>query len=311
MTGWQKCYTNYFILKKVEGETMIGSKKSNTMWICLFLLPSLIGFLVFIIYPVFYSLGVSLTEWDLINPMKFIGLKNYETLLNDPKFWNSLKNTFLFIIGYLPSVMIIGLLVALVLNSKIKLKSLFRGLYFLPVVTSWVAVSLVWKWLFNPKFGLINYFLSIIGVNGPNWLNDPKTAMAAIIITSVWKDIGFIMVLYLGGLQNISPSLYEAADIDGAGSWHQFWKITLPMLKSTTFFVSMISLINSFQVFDQVNIMTEGGPGDATTVLVQNIYNSAFKYSEMGYAAAMSWVLFLIILIVSLVQMWGERRIVK
>ncbi|EOH77748.1 carbohydrate ABC transporter permease [Enterococcus malodoratus] len=290
---------------------MIGSKKNNALWICLFLLPSLIGFLTFIIYPVFYSLGVSFTEWDLINPIKFIGLKNYQSLLKDANFWNSLKNTFIFIIGYLPSVMIIGLLVALLLNSKIRLKPVFRGIYFLPVVTSWVAVSLVWKWLFNPKFGLINYFLSLISVHGPNWLNDPKTAMLAIIITSVWKDIGFIMVLYLGGLQNISPSLYEAASIDGADNWHQFWKITLPMLKPTTFFVSMISLINSFQVFDQVNIMTEGGPGDSTTVLVQNIYNSAFKYSEMGYAAAMSWVLFAIILVVSLVQMWGERKMTK
>ncbi|EHB6497720.1 sugar ABC transporter permease [Enterococcus faecalis] len=290
---------------------MIGSKKNNALWISLFLLPSLMGFLVFIIYPVFYSLGVSFTDWDLINPMKFVGIKNYQSLVNDSTFWNSLKNTFLFIIGYLPSVMIIGLLVALLLNSKLCLKPVFRGVYFLPVVTSWVAVSLVWKWLFNPKYGLINYFLTMIGLHGPNWLNDPKTAMLAIIITSVWKDIGFIMVLYLGGLQNISVSLYEAADIDGADKWHQFWKITLPMLKQTTFFVSMISLINSFQVFDQVNIMTAGGPGDATTVLVQNIYNSVFKYSEMGYAAAMSWILFLIILVVSVVQMWGERKLTK
>lgn len=290
---------------------MIGSKKNNALWISLFLLPSLMGFLVFIIYPVFYSLGVSFTDWDLINPMKFVGIKNYQSLVNDSTFWESLKNTFLFIIGYLPSVMIIGLLVALLLNSKLCLKPVFRGVYFLPVVTSWVAVSLVWKWLFNPKYGLINYFLTMIGLHGPNWLNDPKTAMLAIIITSVWKDIGFIMVLYLGGLQNISVSLYEAADIDGADKWHQFWKITLPMLKQTTFFVSMISLINSFQVFDQVNIMTAGGPGDATTVLVQNIYNSAFKYSEMGYAAAMSWILFLIILVVSVVQMWGERKLTK
>lgn len=290
---------------------MIGSKKNNALWISLFLLPSLMGFLVFIIYPVFYSLGVSFTDWDLINPMKFVGIKNYQSLVNDSTFWNSLKNTFLFIIGYLPSVMIIGLLVALLLNSKLCLKPVFRGVYFLPVVTSWVAVSLVWKWLFNPKYGLINYFLTMIGLHEPNWLNDPKTAMLAIIITSVWKDIGFIMVLYLGGLQNISVSLYEAADIDGADKWHQFWKITLPMLKQTTFFVSMISLINSFQVFDQVNIMTAGGPGDATTVLVQNIYNSAFKYSEMGYAAAMSWILFLIILVVSVVQMWGERKLTK
>ncbi|MFI3622629.1 carbohydrate ABC transporter permease [Vagococcus fluvialis] len=290
---------------------MIGSKKSNRMWVLFFLLPSLLGFTLFIIYPIFYSLGVSFTNWDLINAKEFIGFGNYSRLLSDPQFWNSLKNTFYFIIGYLPSVMIIGLLIALLLNSKLKMKVLFRGIYFLPVVTSWVAVSLVWKWLFNPKFGLINYFIEMIGISGPSWLNDPKTAMIAIIITSVWKDIGFIMVLYLGGLQNISTSLYEAAGIDGASKFQQFWKITLPMLKPTTFFVSMISLINSFQVFDQVNIMTEGGPGDSTTVLVQNIYNSAFKYSEMGYAAAMSWVLFLIILIVSLVQMWGERKLSK
>ncbi|MFI3685588.1 carbohydrate ABC transporter permease [Vagococcus fluvialis] len=290
---------------------MIGSKKSNRMWVLFFLLPSLLGFALFIIYPIFYSLGVSFTNWDLINAKEFIGFGNYSRLLSDPQFWNSLKNTFYFIIGYLPSVMIIGLLIALLLNSKLKMKVLFRGIYFLPVVTSWVAVSLVWKWLFNPKFGLINYFIEMIGISGPSWLNDPKTAMIAIIITSVWKDIGFIMVLYLGGLQNISTSLYEAAGIDGASKFQQFWKITLPMLKSTTFFVSMISLINSFQVFDQVNIMTEGGPGDSTTVLVQNIYNSAFKYSEMGYAAAMSWVLFLIILVVSLVQMWGERKLSK
>ena len=290
---------------------MIGSKKSNRMWVLFFLLPSLLGFALFIIYPIFYSLGVSFTNWDLINAKEFIGFGNYSRLLSDPQFWNSLKNTFFFIIGYLPSVMIIGLLIALLLNSKLKMKVLFRGIYFLPVVTSWVAVSLVWKWLFNPKFGLINYFIEMIGLSGPSWLNDPKTAMIAIIITSVWKDIGFIMVLYLGGLQNISTSLYEAAGIDGASKFQQFWKITLPMLKPTTFFVSMISLINSFQVFDQVNIMTEGGPGDSTTVLVQNIYNSAFKYSEMGYAAAMSWVLFLIILVVSLVQIWGERKLSK
>lgn len=290
---------------------MIGSKKSNRLWVLFFLLPSLLGFALFIIYPIFYSLGVSFTNWDLINAKEFVGFGNYTRLLSDPQFWNSLKNTFYFIIGYLPSVMIIGLLIALLLNSKLKMKVLFRGIYFLPVVTSWVAVSLVWKWLFNPKFGLINYFIEMIGLSGPSWLNDPKTAMIAIIITSVWKDIGFIMVLYLGGLQNISTSLYEAAGIDGASKFQQFWKITLPMLKPTTFFVSMISLINSFQVFDQVNIMTEGGPGDSTTVLVQNIYNSAFKYSKMGYAAAMSWVLFLIILVVSLVQMWGERKLSK
>jgi multiple sugar transport system permease protein len=287
---------------------MVGSKKFNFLWIALFLGPGLLGLIIFMIVPIITSLYASFTEWDLLSAPEFIGLENYKTLLGDQNFWMSLKNTLLFIAGYLPLVMAIGLGIALLLNSKLKARTFFRGVYFLPVVTSWVAVSLVWSWLFNPVYGLINYFLSLVGVNGPDWLTDPSTAMIAIIITSVWKDIGFIMVLYLGGLQNISPSLYEAASMDGAGDFKKFWQITLPMLRPTTFFVTMISLINAFQVFDQVNVMTGGGPGNATNVLVQNIYNSAFGFFEMGYAAAMSWALFIIIFAVSLVQMWGERR---
>ncbi|WP_413523236.1 carbohydrate ABC transporter permease [Lactococcus raffinolactis] len=283
-------------------------KQKNWLWVLLFLGPSLLGFLVFIAFPILYSLVISFTDWNLLNPMKFIGIDNYASLLRDKNFWAALRNTGTFIIGYLPSVMILGLAIAVLLNSKIKFKTFFRGIYFLPVVTSWVAVSLVWKWLLNGQYGLLNYFLSLIGIHGPSWLTDPRTAMLAIIITSVWKDIGFIMVLYLGGLQAISPSLYEAAEIDGASQWRQFWHVTLPGLRPTTFFVLMISLINSFQVFDQVNIMTGGGPGNATTVMVQNIYNSAFNFFEMGRASAMSWLLFLIIFTVSLVQMFGERR---
>jgi multiple sugar transport system permease protein len=284
------------------------TKQKNWLWVLLFLGPSLIGFLVFIAFPITYSLVISFTDWNLLNPMSFIGIDNYTSLLQDKNFWGALRNTGTFILGYLPSVTVLGLAIALLLNSKIKFKTLFRGIYFLPVVTSWVAVSLVWKWLLNGQYGLLNYFLSLIGIHGPSWLTDPKTAMIAIIITSVWKDIGFIMVLYLGGLQAISPSLYEAAEIDGANNWRQFWHVTLPGLRPTTFFVLMISLINSFQVFDQVNIMTDGGPGNATTVMVQNIYNSAFNFFEMGRASAMSWLLFLIIFAVSLVQMFGERK---
>jgi multiple sugar transport system permease protein len=282
--------------------------KKNSLWVLLFLGPSLIGFLLFIVVPIVYSLFISFNSWDLLTPMKFIGIKNYIDLMHDVDFWHALKNTITFIIGYLPFVIVIGLAIALLLNSKLKFKTFFRGMYFMPVVTSWVAVSLIFKWLLNGQYGLINYFLGLLHITGPNWLTDPKTAMIAIIITSVWKDIGFIMVLYLGGLQNVSISLYEASALDGAGRWQQFLNITLPGLKNTTFFVLMISLINSFQVFDQVNIMTAGGPGDATNVLVQNIYNSAFNFFEMGYAAAMSWVLFLIIFIVSVVQMWGEKK---
>lgn len=283
---------------------MVGMNKRKTIfWLCIFLLPNLIGFITFLVIPITSSLAISFTNWDLIGSIEFIGFDNYIRLVQDAEFWRSFKNTFLFILGYIPLVMILGLGCAVLLNKKMRFRAFFRATYFLPVVTSWVAVSLVWKWLYNPNYGLINYFLSLVGFDGPQWLNDPSTAMIAIIITSAWKDIGFVMVLFLGGLQNISPSYYEAASIDGASKFREFWSITLPLLAPTTFFVTIISLINSFQVFDQVMIMTEGGPGGATTVLVQNIYNHAFRYFEMGYASAMSWALFIVIFIFTIIQM--------
>ncbi|GAB6086559.1 carbohydrate ABC transporter permease [Alkaliphilus crotonatoxidans] len=288
---------------------MVGERGwKKGLVIGLFLLPNLIGFILFTGIPIIYSFVLSFTEWNLITTPRFIGLANYKTLLKDEEFWLALKNTLRFIVGYLPLVMSISLGIALMLNKKIKMKTFFRGAYFLPVVTSWVAVSLIWKWLLNPVYGLVNYGLSLIGINGPAWLQDPKWAMAGIILTSVWKDIGFIMVLYLAGLQGISKSYYEAADIDGAGSFQKFWHITLPMLAPTTFFVFVISLINSFQVFDQILIMTNGGPVGATTVLVQQIYNNAFRYFKMGYAASISWVLFLLVFAVTYIQIKLQKR---
>jgi multiple sugar transport system permease protein len=283
------------------------SKKQTNKWLLLFLLPSMLGFFIFILTPIIASFGISFTDWDLVNNLHFIGLQNYIELFKDASFWQAFRNTLEFIVGYLPLVTIFGLIAALLVNSKIKCKSLFRGIYFLPVVTSWVAVSLVWKWLFNPSYGLLNYLLSLIHIQGPQWLQDPKTAMFAIVLTSVWKDIGFIMVIYLGGLQSIDLSYYEAAEVDGANGWQQFWKITLPLLRKTTFFVMTISLINSFQVFDQVNIMTGGGPGNATNVIVQSVYNHAFRYFQMGYATSESWILFVVILIVTIIQMKGQN----
>lgn len=288
---------------------MVGlSKKQTNKWLILFLLPSMTGFLIFILIPILASFGISFTDWDLISSIHFVGIKNYKEVFGDATFWQAFRNTLGFIVGYLPLVTIFGLLAALLVNSKIKLKSMFRGIYFLPVVSSWVAVSLVWKWLFNPSYGLLNYLLSLVNIQGPQWLEDPKTAMFAIILTSVWKDIGFIMVLYLGGLQGIDLSYYEAAEMDGASEKQQFWKITLPLLKNTTFFVLTISLINSFQVFDQVNIMTGGGPGNATSVVVQSVYNHAFRYFQMGYATAESWILFIVILVVTIIQMKGQKN---
>ena len=256
---------------------MVGMTKKKTLfWLCIFLLPNLLGFLTFIGVPIVSSLVISFTDWDLLGEIKFTGFENYIRLVQDKEFWISFRNTIFFILGYLPLVMVFGLGAALLLNRKMRFRAFFRATYFLPVITSWVAVSLVWKWLYNPNYGLINYLLSVIGIDGPQWLNDPHTAMIGIILTSAWKDIGFVMVLFLGGLQNISPSYYEAAAIDGASKSREFWSITLPLLAPTTFFVTIISLINSFQVFDQVMIMTGGGPGGSTIVMVQNIYNHAF-----------------------------------
>jgi multiple sugar transport system permease protein len=197
---------------------------------------------------------------------------------------------------------------ALVLNAPLRGIAIIRTAFFLPVVSSWVAVALLWSWLFNPKFGLINYGLSLVGIRGPGWLFDTHWAMPAIILTSVWKDLGFVLILFLAGLQAIPHDYYEAAALDGANRFQQFLTITLPLLAPTTFFVTIISLINSFQVFDQVWVMTEGGPAGSTTVLVEQVVKHAFRYGEMGYASAISWVLFTIVFVVTLVQFRVQRR---
>ncbi|ANC77414.1 sugar ABC transporter permease [Fictibacillus phosphorivorans] len=288
---------------------MVGDKGwKKWLVISFFLLPNFIGFLVFIGIPILTSLGLSFTKWDLLSTPEFIGLDNYKGIINDAEFWSALKNTLLFIVAYLPTVLIVALGIAMLLNKNMKGRAFFRAAYFIPVVSSWVAVSLIWKWLFNPTYGLVNYFLSWFGIIGPDWLQDPQWAMIAVVLTSVWKDTGFVMVLFLAGLQNISETYYEAAEIDGASPYKKFLHITIPLLTPTTFFILIISLINSFQVFDQIMIMTEGGPAGSTTVLVQKIYNHAFRYFEMGYASAVSWVLFLIIFVVTLIQNRLQKR---
>lgn len=274
----------------------------------IFLLPSLIGMIIFLIIPIVSSFGLSFMEWDLLGEMKWVGIDNYVKIFQDETFYEALKHTLTFIAGYLPSVLIISLGIAMLLNGRMIGLTLFRGVYFLPVISSWVAVSIIWRWILNPEYGLMNYFLSLIGIVGPSWLNDPKWAMFAVIITSVWKDIGFITVIYLSGLQDIPDMYYEAVDIDGAGRFSKFINITLPLLSKTTFFVLIISLINSFQVFDQVWIMTEGGPAGATSVLVEQIYKNAFRYYKMGYASALSWVLFGIIFIVTIFQNKVQKK---
>jgi multiple sugar transport system permease protein len=275
--------------------------------LALFLGPSLIGVGVFTAGPIVASFGLSFTNWDLITPPELVGVANYDRLLTDAEFWRTLRNTLSFLLGYVPLVIASGLFVAVLLNTRIPGRQIFRAMYFLPVVTSWVAVALIWRWLYNPAYGLINTFLGHLGIKGPGWLFDPNWAMPAIILTSVWKDTGFVMVILLAGLQGIPRQYYEAASIDGANFVERLRFITIPLLMPALVFALSISLINSFQVFDQVYVMTEGGPAGATMVLVERIVRNAFSFSRMGYASAMSWALFALIFGTTLV-FYGLRR---
>lgn len=274
-----------------------------------FLLPNLIGFLIFTLVPVLAALVISLTNWDLLQPAKWVGLANYAQLMQDPLFGQVLRNTAIYVLGTVPAQMAIALLVALALNQEIPGKLFFRTAYFMPVVASTVAVALVWRWIFNADFGLLNEALYALGMSHPpNWLASTHWALPAIMIMSVWQQIGYSMVLFLAGLQGVPAHLHEAARIDGASSIQRFFFITVPMLTPTTFFVMVISVINSFQVFDQALIMTEGGPANATNTIVFHIYRNAFQYFHMGYAAAMAWVLFGIIFVVTLAQFRYQQR---
>ncbi|MDR1386567.1 MAG: sugar ABC transporter permease [Propionibacteriaceae bacterium] len=278
------------------------------MTVCLFLLPSAVPLACFTIYPMFSALWTSLHEWNLLSPMRWVGLDNYRHLLSDPATRRAFGNTIYYIVGYLPLVYIGGLGLALALNAAIPFRNFLRGVYFLPVVTSWIVVALVWRWLLNPSVGVVNQVLGLIGLDGPGWWTDPAWAMPSIILASAWKDLGFVMIILLAGLQAIPQDLYEAARVDGAGWWSRLRHVTWPMLSPTTFFVIVISLINGFQVFDQVYAMTGGGPAGASTVVVQQVYDLTFRYYQAGLASALSWLLFLVVLAVTVVQMAGQRR---
>lgn len=288
----------------------IGRLRRRTAWTAYgFLLPNLLGFLVFTFFPVLAALLISFTSWDLLRPPTWVGLANYQRLVEDPIFHRVLRNTVLYVLGTVPVQMLLALLVAMALNRRIPGRLFFRTAYFMPVVASTVAVALVWRWIFHADFGLLNSALYMLGVNDPpNWLSSTRWALPAIVIMSIWQQIGFSMVLFLAGLQAVPAHLYEAAKIDGANGWHRFRFVTVPMLSSTTFFVLVISVINSFQVFDQAFIMTEGGPANATNTLVFNIYRYAFQFFQMGYATAMAWVLFAIIFVVTVVQFRYQRQ---
>jgi multiple sugar transport system permease protein len=276
----------------------------------LFLLPNIVGFVIFTALAVLASAAISLTEWDLLSDPVFIGFDNYiELFTNDPLFRTVLWNTFYFTIVSVPASTVIALVLALVFNTGLRMIPLFRTAYFLPVITATVVVALIWRWFYNPDFGILNYVLWRLGVDSPpNWLASRKWAMPAIIIMATWKQVGYSMVIFLAGLQSIPSSLYEAASIDGAGRWRRFLNITLPLLTPTTFFVLVISIIGSLQVFDAVLVLTDGGPANATRTMVYHIWQEAFVFLEMGYAAAVAWVLFFIVFLMTLLQWKLQRR---
>lgn len=276
----------------------------------LFILPSLVHLVIFLLVPLVFSLYLSMTDWrgPNLQSANFIGIENYQFLFGDRSFWNAMRNTAYYTLLFVPGGMIVSLLVALVMNQKLRGVYIFRTLFFMPVISSWVAVSVVWITLLDPNAGILNYVLRQIGIPPVNWLGDPATAMPSIVIISIWKGLGFQMVIWLAGLQAIPQELQEAAAIDGASRWQSFWRITLPLLAPTTFFLAITNVISSFQVFSPVYVITEGGPRGSTEVVVFHIYQRAFEVFDMGYAAAQAWVLFAVIFLATVIQIVYRRR---
>ncbi|RCW55404.1 carbohydrate ABC transporter membrane protein 1 (CUT1 family) [Halanaerobium sp. ST460_2HS_T2] len=294
------------IFKSSDSGVMVSKNRKTAYF---FLLPNFIGFFIFTLIPVAIAFFLCFVRWDFSNPMRFVGLKNFAYMFQDQTFLIALKNTFFFTLVSVPSTMVISLGLAILLNKIIKGVKFLRTMYFIPYITSMVAVAIVWNMLYSPSMGPINNFLRNMGVNNPpGWTASTDWSMIAIIIMSVWKQIGYYMVIYLAGLQGIPSHLYEAATIDGANSWQKFRYVTLPMLTPTTFFVSIMLLIGSFKVFTQVMVMTSGGPGRSSNVLVYYIYNQAFVYNRFGYASAIAFVLFFIVLAITIFQFKKEEK---
>lgn len=284
--------------------------RSNERVGYLFIAPALVHLLVFVLIPLAFSAYLSFTDWrgPNLQSAPFIGFENYEFLLGDRLFWAAMKNTLAFTALFVPLSMVVSLAVAVVMNQKLRGVWLFRTLFFMPVISSWVAVSIIWITLLDPQAGILNYILEQFGIAPVNWLGDPTSALFAIVLIATWKGLGFQMVIWLAGLQAIPQELQEAAAIDGATRWQSFWRITLPLLAPTTFFLAITGVIGSFQVFSPVYVITGGGPRGSTDVVVYHIYTRAFEAYDMGYAAAQAWVLFAVILVATLIQLWYRRR---
>jgi len=275
----------------------------------LFIAPVMFGVLAFYFVPILVSLFTSFTNWDGLTPYTFIGLDNYERLLTRDQFFRrTLVNTLYYAAGHIPLTILCALGLALLCNRKMPGVTWYRTAYFTPVITNVVAIGLVWSYFYAPGVGILNWFLSLFGVQGPSWLTDVTWAMPAVILVSVWHGIGYPMVILLAGLQGVPESLYEAAKIDGAGTWQRFRNVTFPMITPSLFFLTITQFISSFQVFGLIYILTHGGPANSTNVYIYNLYQNAFQFSKMGYASAMAWILFAIIATVTIVQWKLQKR---
>ncbi|MBS4193044.1 sugar ABC transporter permease [Bacillus sp. FJAT-49705] len=286
----------------------------STFTAFLYLLPALLIITVFTIYPIIKSLLISFyNDYDFFQDIVYErGIDSYIYLWNDPNFHLALKNTFIFVIGVVPCSIILSLLIAILLNTNIKLRALFRTVYFIPFVTSVVAVSIVWRWIFHTEYGVLNYFLGLFGVDPIAWLTDPKWAMPSLIILSIWKGLGYNIIIFLAGLQNINDQYYLAAKIDGASAIKRFFFITVPLLSPTTFFVSVVSIIGSFKVFDEIYALFGGQPGPASSALtvVYYIFEKFYGEWNFGVASAAAYCLFIIIFILTLIQLYiGKRKV--
>jgi len=286
------------------------AKLNEQKWSYLFVGPAVILFLVFVLGPLVASFYWSFTEYDGIHAPRWVGLENYKTIFfNDPRFWKSIRNTIFYTLGVIPPGVALSLLLAIAVDQQIKGKNFFRVIYFIPSVTSVIALSVIWKWLFaGEKYGLINYFLIFIGLKPVDWLMSPTWTLPAIMIMSIWAGIGYNMILFLAGLQTIPSTVYEAADIDGANVWDKFWHITLPLLKPTMVFVVIMGFIASFQVFERIYIMTEsefgiGGVLDSALTVVAYLYDMGFRKFQMGYASALGYIVFVVIFLITIINL--------
>ncbi|MEY9858837.1 multiple sugar transport system permease protein [Catenulispora sp. GAS73] len=285
-----------------HGRRTRDTRRSERRAATLFMTLPVLLFVLFVLLPVVMAAVLSFTDYDVISSMNWVGFKNYTDLIHDPFFTKALENTVLYTLMYVPLGIVVALATALLLNRRVRAAKYFRVLFYVPVISSTVATASIWYWMLNPQHGLINVILGKLGVNGPAWLYDSNWAMPAIVLMSVWAGFGTNMVIYLAGLQNIPKELIESARTEGANSWQVFRHVTLPALTKTTMLVTTLLIIGAFQVFDQAYVLTKGGPGNSTVTLVYYIYDRGFGALKMGYASAISFVLFAIILAVSLVN---------